>query len=58
MTEQVFEAERSIQNLKDFMLSENFTKEEVARKVAEVEETNKHQMMKLVKRLKIKKVDR
>ena len=58
MTEQVFEAQRTMKNLKDFMYSENYTKEEVSKKVQGVTETNKYQMMKLVKRLKIPKVDR
>jgi len=40
------------------MLSEHFTKEEIVRKVKEADETNAHQMNKLVKRLKIAKTDR
>lgn len=58
VTEQVFEANRTIRNLKSFMAKENYTPEEIAKKVKEVEETNRRQMEMVVKRLKIPKGDR
>jgi len=58
ITEQVFEARRTIRNLKGFMRSENYTQEEVTAKVKECEDWNEHAMSKLVKRLKVPRKDR
>ena len=58
VTEQVFEANRTIRNLKDFMASENFEPEEIDSFYKNVCDTNDHQMHKIVKRLKISREDR
>lgn len=42
VTEQVFEANRAIKNLKDFMASEGFTKEEILEWEKRVNDTNEH----------------
>ena len=58
ITEQVFEANRTIKNLTDFMRNENFTPEEIAAKLKSVNEENEQQMHWIVKRLKTKREDR
>lgn len=58
VTEQVFEANRAIRNLKEFMLKEGFTKEEISRWWKRVEDTNEYLMNKIVTRLRIPKQNR
>ena len=58
VTEQVFEANRAIRNLKDFMSSENYEPEEIDSIYKDVCDTNDYQMHKIVKRLKINRDDR
>mmetsp|Transcript_29216 Transcript_29216/g.44038 ORF Transcript_29216/g.44038 Transcript_29216/m.44038 type:complete len:104 (-) Transcript_29216:753-1064(-) len=53
ITEQVFEANRTIKNLKCFMRKENYTEEEIIAKYKEVCGYNEHLMDKTVKRLKM-----
>ena len=55
VTEEVFEANRTITNLKAFMRKENYTEEEIAKKVESVNDQNHYLMNKLVKRLKLSK---
>lgn len=58
ITEHVFEARRTTCNLKAFMKSENFTDEEIKVFFQKCKQTNRQQMAKVVKRLKIPVQDR
>lgn len=59
VTEEVFEANRTISNLKDFMRKERYTEEEIENKFAECVEKNNYQMNKFITVLKITpRVDR
>ena len=53
VTEEVFEADRTISNLKAFMRKERFTEEEIEAKFTECKEKNDYQMNKVITVLKI-----
>ena len=53
VTEEVFEADRTIANLKDFMRKERYTEEEIEAKFAECKGTNDYLMKKVITVLKI-----
>ena len=53
ITEEIFEHRRTIQNLKDFMASENYTPDEIKRFNAAVEDRNDHLMNLLICRMRI-----
>jgi len=58
VTEQVFEAQRAIYNLKDFMRNENYFPERIARCVESASDHNDYLLKKIVKRLKIPRQNR
>ena len=58
ITEQVFEAQRTIHNLKQFMKKESYGQERIAKEVEAASEHNEYLMMKIVKRLKIPRANR
>ena len=53
ITEQVFEANRLIKNLKDFMIDEGYPEEQIKRVIEEVEITNENRLHKAVCRMKV-----
>ena len=58
ITEQVFEANRCIRNLKNFMRDESFTEEQITAKVNAVAVKSNYLMTHLVARLKVPKENR
>ena len=58
VTEHVFEAQRTIHNLKQFMAKESYGQERIVKEVEAASEHNEYLMMKVVKRLKIPRRER
>ena len=56
--EHVFEADRTIYNLKEFMKKESYGQERIVKQVEAVSDHNEYLMMKIVKRLKIPRKNR